>query len=302
MSAASPAPDTTPITPVTSWFHTLDWQRIFETYGLPLIAALVVLLVGIWIARRLSNILPRATARVGMDPMLGSFMRNVVYAAALVIVVVLAIGTLGVPISPLLAVLGTAGLAVGLALKDSLSNIASGVMLVTLRPFRVGDVVTVAGQTGTVREVRIFQTVITGADNQHTTIPNTLITAAPIINLTAEPTRRVELIIGIGYEDSIQLARDTALAIVKADKRVLTTPAPDVVVYELGAHSINLGIRCHVNAADHFGTKVTLLEQIKLGYDSAGINIPYPQQDMHLYLHGKDGSVSSAEALVRDPR
>lgn len=302
MSAAAPTPAPAPALPASSWWHSLNWERIFETYGLPLIAAVVVLLVGIWLARRVSNVLPRATARIGMDPMLGSFMRNVVYAAALVIVAVLAIATLGVPISPLLAVLGTAGLAIGLALKDSLSNIASGVMLVTLRPFRVGDVVTVAGQTGTVRDVRIFQTVITGADNQHTTIPNTLITAAPIINLTAEPTRRVELVIGIGYEDDIQLARDTALAIMKADKRVLATPAPDVVVYELGAHSINLGIRCYVKAADHFGTKVTLLEQLKLGYDKAGINIPYPQQDMHLYLHGKDGSVTSADALVRDPR
>ena len=208
----------------TPWFHSLDWERLLETYGVPLLAAIVVLLVGLWVARRLSNAMPRATARMGVDPMLGSFLRNVVYAASLVIVVVLAIGTLGVQITPLLAVLGTAGLAVGLALKDSLSNIASGVMLVTLRPFRVGDVVTVAGQTGTVREVRIFQTVLTGADNQHTTIPNTLITAAPIINLTAEPTRRVELVIGIGYEDNIQLARDTALALMKADPRVLQTP------------------------------------------------------------------------------
>lgn len=304
MTAAAPAPgpaaEPTAALPGTTWFHALDWQRVLETYGLPLLAALVVLLVGMWGARRLSNALPRATARVGMDPMLGSFLRNVAYVASLVIVVMLAIDTLGVKITPLLAVLGTAGLAVGLALKDSLSNIASGVMLVTLRPFRVGDVVTVAGETGTVREVRIFQTVITGADNQHTTIPNTLITAAPIINLTAEPTRRVELVVGIGYNDDIQLARDTALALMKADPRVLETPAPDVVVYELGAHAINLGIRCYVKAADHFGTKVTLLEQIKLAYDRAGINIPYPQQDMHLYLHGKDGNVLQANALVRD--
>lgn len=291
----APAAVTTP-----AFFRHWNWQHVLETYGVPLLSALVVLLIGLWLARRLSNVMPRATARVGVDPMLGTFLRNVVYATALVIVVVVAIATLGVPVSPLLAVLGTAGLAVGLALKDSLSNIASGVMLVTLRPFRVGDVVTVAGQTGSVREVRIFQTVITGADNQHTTIPNTLITAAPIINLTAEPTRRVELVIGIGYEDNIQLARDTALALVKADPRVLETPAPDVVVYELGAHSINLGIRCYVKSADWFGTKVTLLEQIKLGYDAAGINIPYPQQDMHLYLHGKDGKTVEADALIRD--
>lgn len=140
IAAAPPSPAT------TSWFRSLDWERLLETYGVPLLAAIVVLLVGMWLARRLSNAMPRATSRMGVDPMLGSFLRNVVYAASLVIVVILAIGTLGVQITPLLAVLGTAGLAVGLALKDSLSNIASGVMLVTLRPFRVGDVVTIAGR------------------------------------------------------------------------------------------------------------------------------------------------------------
>jgi small conductance mechanosensitive channel len=299
MAQPSPAP-AAPAAP-SSWLHGLDWQHLLETYGVPLLSALVVLLVGLWLAKWLTNrALPRVTHR--LDPMLSTFLRNIVYVAALVIVVILAINTLGVPISPLLAVLGTAGLAIGLALKDSLSNIASGVMLVTLRPFHVGHVVTVAGQTGTVREVRIFQTVLEGADKQIFTIPNNLITAAAIVNLTAQPTRRVELVIGIGYDDDIQAAREVALQLMGADARVLKDPAPDVVVYELGANSINLGIRCFVNSADWFGTKVTLLEQIKLGYDRAGINIPYPQQDMHLYLHDKDGKQMGFDALVRDSK
>ena len=278
---------------------TIAWDAMAIRYGVPALSALAVLLVGIWLARWLSRrALPRVTHR--FDPMLGAFLANATYIGAIVIVVVVAISTLGVPVSPLLAVLGTAGLAIGLALKDSLSNIASGVMLVTLRPFHVGDVVTAAGETGTVREVRIFHTVIEGPDKQLSTLPNNLITSSPIINLTAQASRRIELVIGIGYEDNIQLARDTALALMKADPRVLQTPAPDVVVYELGAHAINLGIRCYVKSADWFGTKVTLLEQLKLGYDKAGINIPYPQQDMHLYLHGKDGGVVEADALVRD--
>lgn len=271
--------------PDALWSYALNGPRLLEAYGMPLASALVVLLIGLWVARRLANALPRATARVGVDPMLGSFLRNVTYAAAVAIVVVVSIATLGVPVSPLLAVMGTAGLAICLALKDSLSNIASGVMLVTLRPFRVGDMVNIAGQMGMVREVRIFQTVIVGTDNQHTTIPNTLITAAPIINLTAAPSRRIELKIGIGYGDTIQLARHTALAAMRADARVLPEPAPDVMVYELGDHAINLGIRCHVKPADFVSTRASLLEQIKLGFDDAGISIPYPQQDTHVYLH-----------------
>jgi len=300
MTQAAPANTHIDALAPVSWFHQINWQRLFETYGVPALAALVVLLVGLWLARRIANVVPRATHRVGADPMLGNFLRNLTYVASLVIVVVLAIATLGVPVSPLLAVLGTAGLAVGLALKDSLSNIASGVMLVTLRPFHVGDVVTIAGQTGTVESVRIFQTVLNGADLQRLTIPNNLITAAPIINLTAQANRRVELVVGIGYEDDIAQARELVLDLIKADPRVLADPAPDVVVYELAAHAVNLGIRCFVRAPDWFGVKVTLLEQIKLGFDRAGINIPYPQQDMHLYLHGEAGQVLPLKALVRD--
>lgn len=280
------------------WFEHIDWLLLLRDYGQPLLLALAVLLIGLWLARRLSNLLPQASARLGVDPMLGSFLRNISYIAAVVIVVIVTIATLGVPVSPLLAVLGTAGLAVGLALKDSLSNIASGVMLVTLRPFHRGDSVTIAGQSGTVEAVRIFQTILKGADNQRLTIPNNLVTASPIINLTAQPTRRVELVVGIGYRDDIALARQVVMALMAADDRILKSPAPDVVVYELGANSVDLGIRCFVRCADWFATKSTLLEQIKLGFDRAGINIPYPQQDMHLYLHGKDGEPLALEALT----
>lgn len=297
--AAVPATPVAPLVPST-WFQQLNWERLLETYGVPALSALIVLLVGLWLAKRLANAVPRATTRIGADPMLGSFLRNVAYIGSLIIVVVLAINTLGVPISPLLAVLGTAGLAIGLALKDSLSNIASGVMLVTLRPFHVGDVVTVAGQTGTVESVRIFQTVLNGADLQRFTIPNNLITAAPIINLTAQPNRRVELVVGIGYEDDIAQAREIVMGLMRADSRVLQQPAADVVVYELATNSVNLGIRCFVKASDWFGVKVTLLEKIKEAFDHAGINIPYPQQDMHLYLHGGDGKQIDLKALVRD--
>lgn len=275
---------------------TIAWDAMAIRYGVPALSALAVLLVGIWLARWLSRrALPRVTHR--FDPMLGAFLANATYIGAIVIVVVVAISTLGVPVSPLLAVLGTAGLAIGLALKDSLSNIASGVMLVTLRPFHVGDVVTAAGETGTVREVRIFHTVIEGPDKQLSTLPNNLITSSPIINLTAQASRRIELVIGIGYGDDIRLARQVALAKMQADARVLADPAPDVLVYELADNAVNLGIRCFVAPPDWFGTRTSLLEQIKLGFDEAGISIPFPQRDMHVYLHDADGKMVGAGAL-----
>lgn len=271
----------------------VNWEQLVVLWGPTLLKATAVLLIGLWLARRLTGMVPKALTRFGFDPMLGDFLRNVAYIAAVVIVVVAALGTLGVQTAPLLAVIGTAGLAIGLALKDSLSNIASGVMLVTLRPFRVGDVVTAAGQTGTVREVRIFQSVLEGPDKQLHTIPNNLITSEVITNLTTQGIRRVELVIGIGYGDDIEQARSVALAQIHADARVLQDPAPDVLVYELGDNSVNLGIRCFVQASDWFGTKTSLLETIKTGFDAAGINIPYPQRDTHLYLYDETGKRAS---------
>lgn len=271
----------------------VNWEQLLVLWGPTLLKATAVLLIGLWLARRLTGMVPKALTRFGLDPMLGDFLRNVAYIGAVIIVVVAALGTLGVQTAPLLAVIGTAGLAIGLALKDSLSNIASGVMLVTLRPFRVGDVVTAAGQTGTIREVRIFQSVMEGADKQLHTIPNNLITSAVITNLTTQGVRRVELVIGIGYGDDIEQARQVAMAQIRADARVLEEPAADVVVYELGDNSVNLGIRCFVKSADWFGTKVTLLENIKKAFDAADINIPYPQRDTHLYLYDESGKRTS---------
>lgn len=277
-------------------FENVHWNQLLVLWGPTLLKAAAVLVIGLWLARRLTGMVPSALTRFGFEPMLGNFLRNVAYIAAVVIVVVVALGTLGVQTAPLLAVIGTAGLAIGLALKDSLSNIASGVMLVTLRPFHVGDVVTAAGQTGTVREVRIFQSVLEGPDKQLHTIPNNLITSDVITNLTTQGIRRVELVIGIGYGDDIETARRVALEQVRADARVLDEPGSDVVVYELGDNAVNLGIRCFVKSSDWFGTKTRLLETIKTAYDAAGINIPYPQRDTHLYLYDRDGERTSLPA------
>ena len=229
------------------------------------------------------------------------FLRKVAYIALLVVLVLAALQVVGVPMTSMIAVLGAAGLAIGLALKDSLSNIASGVMLVSLKPFRVGHIVTIAGETGKVESVSIFQTVLRGADNQTIVLPNSLITTDSIINLTPDVMRRIELVIGIAYNDDIDAARGAALKLMQEDERVLSEPAPDVLVYALADNSVNLGIRCHVANADFFVTKCELTERIKKAFDEIGVSIPFPQRDVHMYHHvAADAAASGQYRLVSD--
>lgn len=262
------------------------WTDVAIEWGVRLGAALLALYIGNQVAKWLARAVSRALARAHVEPTAQQFLSRVTYVLILM-VFVLAILQICLKVSPasLFAVLGAAGLAIGLAMKDSLSNVASGVMLVTLKPFRVGDVVDIGGKSGKVESVSIFQTRLRGADNQTIVLPNSLITTAPIINLTPDTVRRIELIVGIGYNDSIEAARAAVLAIMHADKRILPEPAPDVVVYELADSAVKLGIRCHVSNADHFGTRCDLNERIKAAFDRDGISIPYPQRDVRMYHH-----------------
>lgn len=262
------------------------WTDVAIEWGVRLGAALLALYIGIQIAKWLARAVSRALTRAHVEPTAQQFLSRVTYVLILM-VFVLAILQICLKVSPasLFAVLGAAGLAIGLAMKDSLSNVASGVMLVTLKPFRVGDIVDLGGKSGRVESVSIFQTKLRGADNQTIVLPNSLITTAPIINLTPDTVRRIELVVGIGYNDSIEAARAAVLAIMHADKRILPEPAPDVVVYELADSAVKLGIRCHVSNADHFNTKCDLNERIKAAFDKDGISIPYPQRDVRMYHH-----------------
>ena len=270
------------------------WLDLGISIGGRLIGALVLLLVGLrlakmlgrWIGVRLQNSELEATAAM--------FLGKVVLVIMQIILLLAVIQLLGVPVSSMFAVLGAAGLAIGLAMKDSLSNIASGIMLVTLRPFHVNDLVTINGVTGKVEMVSIFQTRLRGADNQVITLPNALITNDSIINLTPDTMRRVELVIGIGYGDDIDLARSIAMELMQADSRILKDPQPTVLVYELAESSVNLGVRCHVGNADYFTTKCELTEAIKKSYDRAGVSIPFPQRDLHIIDGGKPDSAESS--------
>lgn len=282
------------------WLDKRDWLALISDWGLRALGALLLLYVGIRLARKVSRLAENALLRAEVDVTAAMFLRKLVYVGLLVVVVLAVLQVFNVPVSSAFAVLGAAGLAIGLALKDSLSNVASGVGLVTLKPFRVGDMVTISGMTGKVEAVSIFQTVLRGADNQTITLPNSLITTAPIVNFTPGKMRRIELVIGIDYSDDIETARKAALDVMLADARVLREPPPDVLVYALADSSVNLGIRCHVANDDFFQTKCELLERIKRAFDDGGISIPYPQQDMHLFVRGADGErVEVGKALAR---
>ncbi len=212
-----------------------------------------------------------------------NFLSNVVYAILLVAVILAALDTLGLPVTSLLAVVGAAGLAVGLALKDSLGNFASGVMLVMFRPFSKGDVVEVAGVTGKVEEVRIFSTIMTTPDNKQIIIPNGQVAADTITNYTANDQRRVDLVFGVGYDDDLKVAREVLTRICANHPKVLDDPATNIFVLNLGDSSVDFAVRPWAKTEDYWTVWGDLLEQGKLELEAAGCNIPYPQTDVHLH-------------------
>lgn len=284
---------------MSEWFSRFGesgWGTFAVSIGLRVLGALLIFFIGLRIAKWIAGLTERALKRADAEPTAVLFLRKVTYVVLLVVLLLAVMQIIGVPMTSMFAVLGAAGLAIGLALKDSLSNIASGVMLVTLKPFRVGNIVTIAGETGRVEMVSIFQTRLRGPDNQTIVLPNSLITADSIINLTPDIARRIELIIGIGYDDDIDVARIEALRVMRDDVRIMEAPAPDVLVYALGDSAVQIGIRCHVQNDDFFITKCELTERIKKAYAAAGISIPYPQRDVHIFDHdqfGKSGAPST---------
>ncbi len=252
-------------------------------YGLKFISALLVFIIGKWLAGRIANVVAKVLENQKVDITLTKFLRNIIYYAILVAVLVAAAGQLGVNTASFLTIVGAAGLAIGLALKDSLSNFSSGVMLILFRPYRIGDVVTVGGETGKVEEVSIFNTILNTPDNQRKIIPNGSISNSTITNITANPTRRVDLVVGIGYDDDIKKAKDTLEMLVNEEERVLKNPATTIAVSELADSSVNLVVRPWVKTADYWDVFFALTEKIKVTFDQEGISFPYPQQDVHMF-------------------
>jgi len=199
------------------------------------------------------------------------------------VVILTALSKLGIETTSFLAILGAAGLAIGLALKDSLGNFASGIMLIMFKPFKVGDFVTVAGVSGTVNEISIFSSILTTGDNQKMIVPNGSIVAGTIINVNANPVRRVDLSVGIGYDDDIKKAKDVLTNILESNDKIIQEKGLTVAVSELADSSVNFVVRAWVNTPDYWTVKFALTEEVKTRFDKEGISIPYPQQDVHLH-------------------
>ncbi len=248
--------------------------------GLRLIGALLVLLVGMWIARRMANFTQRALGRARLDTTLSGFVRNLTYGVLVALLVVTALGVLGVPSAPMVAALGTAGLAIGLALQGTLSNMAWGVLLVIFRPFRVGDFVTAGGIEGTVESINLMHTLLSLPDGREAIMPNGKVGSDAIINYNRRGTRRFELTVGIGYKDDIGAAMAEIKQLFEQDERILDDPAPGVWTSALGESSVDLIVRGWTRPEDFWATKTDLLRAIKEHYDAAGISIPFPQREL----------------------
>jgi small conductance mechanosensitive channel len=251
-------------------------------WGGRILGAIVVFLVGRWITNMIVAWFGRMSSRASVDETLTRFLSSILRILLLVVVVLTVVSILGIPTTSFLAILGAAGLAVGLALKDSLANFSSGVMLVLFRPFRVGDWVEAGGVAGSVESIRIFNTVIKTGDNRIITVPNGLIYGGTITNYSAEETRRIDLTIGVSYDDDIPKAKEIIRRVLDADERILEEPAPAVMLMELADSSVNFAVRPWVKSADYWAVRSDLLEGIKVSLEAEGLSIPYPQRDLHI--------------------
>lgn len=261
---------------------------ILTTYGLSVIGAIVILIVGWTVAGWVAGSIRRTSAKSErFDTTLGSFFASMAKYAILAFTIIAVLSRFGVETTSFVAVLGALGLAIGLSLQGTLSNIASGVMLIIFRPFKVGDFVDTAGVSGTVKEITLFTTEMATGDNVKVIVPNGAVWGGTIKNFSGNTTRRVDLVMGIGYGSSIDHAIKTMGEIIEADSRVHGDPAPFFAVGELADSSVNIIVRVWVNAPDYWGVKFELTKAFKEAFDREGIDIPYPQQVVH-HINEKD--------------
>ncbi len=263
----------------------LDVTKMTETYVIPWVInvsmALAIFIIGKIIVNMLTKVLRTVLSKSNMDEILINFVSSIFKTVLLLFIVIASLDQLGVDTTSLIALLGAAGLAIGLALQSSLQNFASGVMLIVFRPFKAGDYVEVAGTAGVVETINIFSSTLRTGDNREIIIPNGSIYGGTITNYSARATRRVDMVFGIGYDDDIKKAKQLLEDIVNADERVLADPKPVIAVSELADSSVNFVVRPWVNTADYWAVLWDLTEEVKLKFDEAGISIPYPQMDVH---------------------
>ncbi|MEP4888590.1 MAG: mechanosensitive ion channel domain-containing protein [Aliiglaciecola sp.] len=265
----------------------INVAELVETYvipwGLNILFAIIIYIIGKMVVGILINVFGKVMARSKYDDMLVDFLKAILNAVLMLFVIVASLDQLGVDTTSLVAILGAAGLAIGLSLQGSLQNFAAGVMLLVFRPFTRGNFIEAAGTAGVVKDITIFTTVMTTPDNKEIIVPNGAIYSGNIVNVSAKDTRRVDMVVGIGYDADLKKAKEVLLEMVNADERILKDPAPTVAVSELADSSVNFIVRPWVASADYWAVKFDFTEAVKLRFDQEGISIPFPQMDVHLH-------------------
>lgn len=268
--------------------------QLLTVYGMKVLAALAIFIVGRWVAKGVRKLVVRLMTKGRVDPTLVTFASNLAYIGLLAFIVLASLGQLGIQTTSFIAVIGAAGLAIGLALQGALANFAAGFLLIIFQPFKVGDLIEGGGVFGVVEAIQIFTTQLKTADNKTVIVPNAKLTNDNIVNWTVKGTRRVDLVFGIGYGDNIDKARSLMADIIAGDSRILKDPAPQISVSELADSSVNFVVRPWAKVEDYWGVYFDLTEKIKKAFDANGISIPFPQRDVHLYQHGVDASEKKA--------
>jgi small conductance mechanosensitive channel len=261
-------------------------QELLALYGLKVVAALVILLVGWVVARGFRAVIRRMLLKARIDATLVSFVSSLSYIVLLAFVLIAALGQLGVQTTSFVAIVGAAGLAVGLALQGSLANFAAGILMIVFKPFKAGDFVEGGGVSGVVEAVGIFATELKSPDNKKIIVPNAKMTGDNIVNYTAKEIRRVDIVAGVSYGDNLDKVRRVLEGVLASDARILKDPAPTIGVLELAESSVNFAVRPWVKTPDYWDVFFATQENIKKRFDAEGICIPFPQRDVHLHQAG----------------
>lgn len=258
---------------------------LFAVYGLRLVYAVVIFVVGRWVAKAVTRFIRRIMSSKNVDETVTNFTASLSYIALLAFVIIASLNKLGIQTTSFIAILGAAGLAIGLALQGSLSNFAAGVLMIIFKPFKTGEYVEGGGAAGTVEKVEIFSTQLITPDNKTVIIPNAKMMGDNIVNYSAKGTRRVDMVFGIGYNDDIDKARGLISEVIASDGRILKDPVPDIVVSELADSNVNLATRVWSSVDDYWDVLFATTEKVKKRFDAENISIPFPQRDVHMYQH-----------------
>lgn len=263
-------------------FDTAAISSLAVTYGLQLLSAAATLVIGLYVVKFVISLITRVFEESEVDPSLKSFLTSMVSILLRVMVYITALGMLGIEMTSFIALIGAAGLAVGLALSGTLQNFAGGVMILLFKPYKVGDYIEAQGFVGSVKDIQIFVTILTTSDNKTVLIPNGPLANDAMINYSTQATRRVDWIFGIGYGDDLDKAYDVLNRLITADDRIMKDPKPYMAVVELADSSVNIAVRVWVNASDYGGVKVKMNEQVYRTFEKEGLSIPNPQLDVHV--------------------